>query len=83
MKVFARELSFFFLFAATSVWLTPLTVDFLGLTSEAYTVNQVEKIFLVQIGMLAFLANLVVLYLLRMIFTVVRSKLSGSSGPQP
>ncbi|MBM3442369.1 MAG: hypothetical protein FJX89_06670 [Bacteroidetes bacterium] len=83
MKVLARELSFFFLFATASIWLTPTSVNFLGLTSEAFIVNKVEKIFLMQIGQLAFMANLVVLYLLRFVFTLVRRKLMGSSGPQP
>lgn len=80
MKVLARELGFLFLFTLVSLCLTPSAVDALELTSEAWTVNRVERIFLVQIGILAFLAILASLYVLRLVVTLVLARLSGGGG---
>lgn len=83
MKVLARELGFLFLFTLISVALTPSAVGALRLTTEAYTANRMERIFLVQIGILAFLALLASLYVLRLLVTLVMSRFTGSAGNQP
>ena len=83
MKVLARELGYLFLFSLLSLALTPLAVDALGLTTEAYTPNRVERIFLVQIAILAFLALLAALYVLRLLVTLLMARLSGGAGDKP
>ena len=83
MKVLARELGFLFLFTIVSVALTPSAMDNLPLTTEAFTANRVERIFLVQIGILTFIAILAALYVLRLLVTLVRARLSGGSGEKP
>lgn len=83
MKVLARELGFLFLFSLVAVALTPSAMGILALTTEAFTANRVERIFLVQIGMLAFLAVLASLYVLRLAVAMVRARLSGGSGEKP
>jgi hypothetical protein len=83
MKVLARELGFFFLFTLIAISLTPSAMDALRLTTEAFTANRVERIFLVQIGILAFLAILAVLYVLRLVVTLVMGRFSGGSGEKP
>lgn len=83
MKVLARELGFLFLFTLVSISLTPSAVNALRLTTEAYTANRLERIFLVQIGILAFLAILAMLYVLRLVVTLVMSRFSGGSGDKP
>lgn len=83
MKVLARELGFLFLFTVISFALTPSALDILPLTTEAYTVNRVEQIFLVQIGILAFLAILASLYVLRLVVTLVMARFSGGAGEKP
>lgn len=83
MKVLARELGFLFLFSLISIFLTPSAVDALRLTSEAHTANRMERIFLIQIGILAFLAILASLYVLRLVVTLVMSRFAGNTGDQP
>jgi hypothetical protein len=83
MKVLARELGFLFLFTLVSLALTPAALDLLSLTTEAFTANRVERIFMVQIGILAFLAILAALYVLRLLMTLVMARLSGGSGEKP
>jgi len=83
MKVLARELGFLFLFTLISIALTPSALDMLSLTTEAFTANRVERIFLVQIGILAFLVILAALYVLRLLMTLVMARLSGGSGEKP
>lgn len=80
MKVLARELGYLFLFSLLSMALTPVAVDALGLTTEAYTPNRVERIFLVQIAILAFLAILAALYVLRLVLAFVAGRRSSGSG---
>jgi hypothetical protein len=83
MKVLARELGFLFLFTLVAIALTPYAMGILALSTEAYTANRVERIFLVQIGILAFLAVLATLYVLRLLLALVRARLSGGSGEKP
>jgi hypothetical protein len=83
MKVLARELGFLFLFTVISFALTPSALDILPLTTEAFTPNRVERIFLFQIGILAFLIILASLYVLRLVVTLVMARLSGGSGEKP
>jgi len=51
------------------------------MSTEAYTANRMEKIFIIQLSVLWFLGLLIVLYVLRLIVTlVVRKLLGGGSG---
>ncbi|NDC78001.1 MAG: hypothetical protein EBZ67_09040 [Chitinophagia bacterium] len=83
MKVLARELGFLFLFTLISTSLTPSVIDALPLTTEAFNPNRVERIFLVQIGILAFLSILALLYVLRLVVTLVMARFSGGGGEKP
>jgi len=83
MKILARELGFFFVFSLAALCLTPAVVDALALTSEAWTVNRLERIFLVQIAVLAFLAILAALYVLRLALALLLSTRGGGGGMKP
>ena len=80
MKIFIRELGFFIVLSLGALSLLPLVVEQLPLTSEAYTVNRMEKLFIIELSILVFLAILVVLYMLRFILTLIFRKLLGGGG---
>lgn len=80
MKIFIRELGFLILLSLGALSLMPLVMGKLPLTSEAYTVNRMEKLFIIELSILVFLANLIVLYVLRLMLTLVFGKLLGGGG---
>jgi hypothetical protein len=80
MKIFIRELGFFIVLSLGALSLLPLVVEQLPLASEAYTVNRMEKLFIIELSILVFLTILVVLYILRFILTLIFRKLLGGGG---
>jgi hypothetical protein len=81
MKTFIRELGYFFTLSLGALCLMPLVMLRQPMSTEAYTANRMEKIFIIQLSVLWFLGLLIVLYVLRLIVTlVVRKLLGGGSG---
>ncbi len=80
MKNFIRETGYFFTLSLVALALLPLIMKRLPMTTEAYTANRMEKIFIIQLSILCFLGMLIVLYVLRLIVTLVVRKLLGGGG---
>jgi hypothetical protein len=80
MKTFIREAGYFFTLSMGALSLLPLMMEWLPLSTEAFTVNRMEKIFIIQLSILMFLSILIVLYLIRLIVTLLVRKLLGGGG---
>ena len=80
MKTFIREAGYFFTLSLGALGLLPLVMEWLPLSTEAFTVNRMEKIFIIQLYLLMFLGILVVLYVIRLIVTLLTRKLLGGGG---
>jgi hypothetical protein len=81
MKIFIREAGYFFTLSLGALCLMPMVMQRLPMSTEAYTANRMEKIFIIQLSVLWFLGLLIVLYVLRLIVTlVVRKLLGGGTG---
>ena len=80
MKTFIREAGYFFTLSLGALCLLPMVMQRLPMSTEAYTANRMEKIFIIQLSILVFLGILAVLYVLRLIMTLLAKKLFGSGG---
>jgi hypothetical protein len=80
MKTLIRETAFFLILSLLATSLVPVAMGRLVLASEAFTVNRMEKLFLIQLSVLMFLLILAVLYVVRLVLTLVHRKLTGSGG---
>ncbi len=80
MKILIRETAFFLILSLLSISLVPAAMGRLVLASEAFTVNRIEKLFLIQLSVLMFLLILSVLYAVRLVLTLVHRKLTGGGG---
>jgi hypothetical protein len=80
MKILIRETAFFLILSLLSISLVPAAMGRLVLASEAFTVNRIEKLFLIQLSVLMFLLILAVLYAVRLVLTLVHRKLTGGGG---
>ncbi len=80
MKILIRETAFFLILSLLSISLVPAAMGRLVLASEAFTVNRMEKLFLIQLSVLMFLLILAVLYAVRLVLTLVHQKLTGGGG---
>ena len=80
MNTFIREAGYFFTLSLGALGLLPLVMEWLPLSTEAFTVNRMEKIFIIQLYLLMFLGILIVLYLIRLIVTLLTRKLLGGGG---
>lgn len=80
MKILIRETAFFLILSLLSISLVPAAMGRLVLASEAFTVNRMEKLFLIQLSVLMFLLILAVLYAVRLVLTLVHRKLTGGGG---
>jgi hypothetical protein len=80
MKTFIREAGYFFTLSLGALGLLPLVMEWLPLSTEAFTVNRMEKIFIIQLYLLMFLGILIVLYVIRLIVTLLTRKLLGGGG---
>jgi hypothetical protein len=80
MKILIRETAFFLILSLLSISLVPAAMGRLVLASEAFTVNRMEKLFLIQLSVLMFLLILSVLYAVRLVLTLVHRKLTGGGG---
>lgn len=80
MKTFIREAGYFFTLSLGALCLLPMVMQRLPMSTEAYTANRMEKIFIIQLSILVFLGILVLLYVLRLIMTLLAKKLFGGGG---
>ncbi len=80
MKIFIREAGYFFTLSLGALCLLPMVMQRLPMSTEAYTANRMEKIFIIQLSILVFLGILAVLYVLRLIMTLLAKKLFGGGG---
>lgn len=80
MNTFIREAGYFFTLSLGALGLLPLVMEWLPLSTEAFTVNRMEKIFIIQLYLLMFLGILIVLYVIRLIVTLLTRKLLGGGG---
>lgn len=80
MKTFIQEAGYFFTLSLGALGLLPVVMEWLPMSTETYTVNQMEKIFIIQLSILMFLSILIVLYLIRLIVTLLVRKLLGGGG---
>jgi hypothetical protein len=80
MKIFIREAGYFFTLSLGALCLLPMVMQRLPMSTEAYTANRMEKIFIIQLSILVFLGILVLLYVLRLIMTLLAKKLFGGGG---
>lgn len=80
MQTLIRETAFFIILSLLAISLMPAAMGGLTLATEAFTVNRMEKIFIVQLSVLVFLMNLTVLYVIRLLLTLIHRKLTGGGG---
>lgn len=80
MKTFIREAGYFFTLSLGALCLLPMVMQRLPMSTEAYTANRMEKIFIIQLSILVFFGILVLLYVLRLIMTLLAKKLFGGGG---
>jgi hypothetical protein len=80
MKTFIREAGYFFTLGLGALCLLPMVMQRLPMSTEAYTANRMEKIFIIQLSILVFFGILVLLYVLRLIMTLLAKKLFGGGG---
>lgn len=71
MRTLARELGFLLLFLALGLALAPSVLQALQPTSEGYSTNRLEELFLLQVGFLVLLAIVAALYLVRFLLTLL------------
>ncbi len=80
MKTLIREIAFFLILSLLATSLVPAAMGRLELASEAYTVNRMEKLFIIQLSVLMFVLILAGLYAMRLILTLLHRKLTGGTG---
>jgi hypothetical protein len=80
MKTLIRETAFFLILSLLAISLVPAAMGRLVLASEAFTLNRMEKLFLVQLSVLMFVLILAILYAVRLVMTLVHRKLTGGGG---
>ncbi len=80
MKILIRELGFFILLSLGALCLLPVVMEQLPLSTEAFTVNRMEKLFIIELSILVFFGILVILYIFRLLFTLIAGKLLGGGG---
>lgn len=80
MKTLIREAGYFFTLSLGALCLLPMVMQRLPMSTEAYTANRMEKIFIIQLSILVFSVILAVLYVLRLIMTLLAKKLFGGGG---
>jgi len=80
MKTFIREVAYFIILSLGALSLLPLILERMPLSTEAYTVNRMEKIFIIQLSILIFFGLLIGLYILRLLITLVARLLLGGGG---
>jgi hypothetical protein len=80
MKIFIREVAYLIILSLGALSLLPMVMERLPLSTEAFTANRMEKIFIIQLSILVFFGLLIVLYILRLLVTLVVRLLLGGGG---
>jgi hypothetical protein len=71
MKSIVTEIAWFFFMCALMLMLLPGAVQMIDARSSMYTINKLEKYFLIELSILIFLVMLVGGYLLRFVVMLV------------
>ncbi len=74
-----KELVIFILFAYLAVWIGGIVLFNLNLRSANAVVTYIEEVFLVQLSLVIWLLSLILLYVLRLLFFFLTSKVSSDA----
>jgi len=79
MRKIIKEMVLFGVFAYLAVWLSFLILSFVNLRAANPNLSEIENVYLVQLSFFLWLISLLIIYLLRLIFYFVNSKLNPNS----
>jgi hypothetical protein len=80
MKKIIRELTLFVTFCYLSIWIGFAVLFILDLRSASAAVTYIEEVFLVQLSMVVWFLSLIILYILRIIFSFLDKKFNHDAG---
>jgi hypothetical protein len=82
-QLIIREILWFFISLVLAVPLGFVFLSFLNLSSAAPTVNELEKLFVVQLLFISFVVAFIAIYVVRLVVYAVKKLLPGTDYHQP
>jgi len=76
MKKIIKELVYFALFAYLAIWLSYMILIAMNLRSATLNLSDIENVYLVQLSFFVWVISVLMLYILRLIFYFINSKLN-------
>jgi hypothetical protein len=82
-QLIIREILWFFISLVLAVPLGFVFLSFLNLSSAAPTVNELEKLFVMQLLFISFVVAFIAIYVVRLVVYAVKKLLPGTDYHQP